>query len=291
MLVAGIKDEREFKIRKRLKKVVYFEANDLSENFSKNRQFAILAPTGTLLSILMHQNYLWEDNAKQMELHGFLVTLSKQGIHKEPSYQQDLLGYGSFAPFELTIEKREIDTYYVIMPYAKSEGARGYYDIIIYSDKELKVNQLQNWKYSVSIYDEWAIGKCGGRLSDDNSWLKNPNYLIKMMPEEDITEPLPVGILLSQAKSNFDMIPYSHVPYEFFIGLYVLDKDMFEIVTQCENWKNSQEVFLHFTAKKGEKEFIIVSTTQEPNQLTSFKLTVFSDVPWQMTPVEPKRKR
>jgi len=85
------------------------------------------------------------------------------------------------------------------------------------------------------------------------------------------------------------MVPYSLVPYEFFIGLYVLDKEMFDLVTESDKWTNSQEVYLYFTVNEELNELVVMPTTQESNQLTSFKITVFTDVPCQLTAIESKQ--
>jgi hypothetical protein len=178
---------------------------------------------------------------------------------------------------EIISESKEgQELFYVILPFGKSGNTRGYYDIIIYSDQDIQTNQLRDWKYSVAVDGEWKIGSCGGQYTEENPWLTNPQYKLKFL--SDVDTPKEVGILLSQSKSVLDMFPYSLIPYEFFIGFYILDKEVFDIVVQTEEWKNSQEVYRYFVLKTG-SEFVILPTTSRPDQLTTYRLKVFSDVP------------
>eukprot|EP01103_Thecamoeba_quadrilineata_P018377 TRINITY_DN696_c0_g1_i1.p1 TRINITY_DN696_c0_g1~~TRINITY_DN696_c0_g1_i1.p1 ORF type:complete len:621 (-),score=112.90 TRINITY_DN696_c0_g1_i1:10-1872(-) len=283
MSAVGIKDDREFEIRRKLQKVYYVEGTNLSADWKENEQFSIAALGDTsVIQILMH--YVYEEKtAKQMEKTGFMVVLSDQGVHKEPSYQQDLIGYGYFEPFDIKVEKRaNKDTFYIMMPYAKSSNVKGYYDMIIYSDGELDIKQLVKWKCSIEALGEWTPELSGGSRSDDVSWFNNPQFTLTLPQEQDSR--IDMTILLSQAKAALDIIPYSLVAYQFYIGYYIFDRELFDVVVQCDKWKNAQETYIHFSIDTTkDNEFIIIPTTHLPGQLTTFTLTILSDIPVQLT--------
>jgi len=113
--------------------------------------------------------------------------------------------------------------------------------------------------------------------------LNNPQFTLRL-PRDPNDPKVTLSILLTQAKAALDLIPYQVMPYQFYIGYYVLDRDLFEIVAQCDTWKNAQETYIHFfidTSK--DNEFVIIPATHNSGQLTSFTITVFSDVPVQLT--------
>jgi len=280
MNVVGLKDDREFAIRRNIHQVYYVEGKNLSSEWKQNNQFSVKpSPNTTKISILMH--YVYEDkSAKQMEKTGFIVVTSDEGFHKEPSYQQDLDGYGTILPYQIDVKKRMDgkELYYILMPYAKGPDVKGYYDMILYADSDLEIRELIDWKHTLSIQGEWTPEISGGDKSGE-TWLNNPQYLLTL--PQDLPEPhVTITILLAQAKAALDLIPYQVMPYQFYIGYYVLEAGHVEtIVTQCETWKNAQETYIHFTVNttKGNK-FVIIPTTHSPGQLTSFTLIVFSDV-------------
>jgi len=215
-----------------------------------------------------------------MENTGFIIISSDEGVHKEPSYQQDLICYGTFEPSEITVQRiPNQQTNYILMPYAKSPKTKGYYDIIVYADGCVEIKELIEWKFSMTCQGEWTAELSGGDTSNE-SWLKNPQYLLTL--PSDLPNPLiSTTILLTQAKAPIDLIPYQIIPYQFYIGFYILEAGHVEsIVAHCKTWKNAQETYLHFQADTSkDNQFIIIPATHFPGQLTSFRLTVFSDTP------------
>jgi len=282
MAAVGIKDEREFALRKTFPKFYYTEGKNLSYEWKFNSQFCIRpAPETTNIQVLMH--YLYEDkNAKQMEKTGFIVVTTDEGIHKEPCYQQDLVGYGRFEPFEIQVRKKQTEqdpeTYYVVMPYAKTTDIKGYYDMIFYSDGDLDIRELIEWKHSTSLQGAWTEEQSGGDRSLE-TWLNNPYYTLKV-PRNPDSPTMTLTISLAQAKAALDLIPYQVMPYQFYIGFYVLDRELFEVVAMCKTWKNAQEIYSHlFIDATKDDEFVIIPATHAAGQLTSFTFTIFSDIP------------
>jgi len=283
MAAIGIKDDREFAVRKTTPNVYYIEGKNLSYEWKDNQQFGIKPRANTnRIIVLMH--YTYEDkSAKQMEKTGFIIVTSDEGIHKEPSFQQDLLGYGAFEPFEIQVQRRpDKEIFYILMPYAKTADVKGYFDMIVYADGDIEIKELINWNNVTTIQGEWTTELSGGDRSLE-TWLSNPQFTLTLPRDENNTK-VTLTILLTQAKAALDLIPYQVMPYQFYIGYYVLDRDLFEIVAQCDTWKNAQETYIHFfidTSK--DNEFVIIPATHNSGQLTSFTITVFSDVPVQLT--------
>jgi len=304
MKAVGIIDTREFPLRKEFpnfRKTIV--GDNLSNEWSQNYQFAILpSPGATKIQILMHYEHQ-DKNASQMEKCGFMVVTSDEGVHKEPSYKQDLIGYGTIDPFTIVVNKDKDVTsekgkdklleehqiqlqakqkYYIVMPYGRTADAKGYYDLIFYSDAHCDVTQLVNWKHTISVQGEWSAEKSGG-CKENEAWLEQ-NPLFKLTLPND-HQKVVMTVMLAQAKAALDLMPFNVTPYQFYIGYYILDKDMFEIVAECEKWKNAQETYVHLAIDTSkDNQFIIVPTTHKPSQLTSFTLTVLSDVPVMLEP-------
>jgi len=168
------------------------------------------------------------------------------------------------------------------MPYAKTADVKGYFDMIVYADGDIEIKELINWNNVTTTQGEWTTDLSGGDRSLE-TWLSNPQFTLTLPRDENNTK-VTLTILLTQAKAALDLIPYQVMPYQFYIGYYVLDRDLFEIVAQCDTWKNAQETYIHFfidTSK--DNEFVIIPATHNSGQLTSFTITVFSDVPVQLT--------
>jgi len=174
------------------------------------------------------------------------------------------------------------ETFYVVMPYAKTTEIRGYYDLIFYADGELEIKELIDWQYSTSLQGAWTEELSGGDRSLE-TWLNNPHYTLKV-PKNPNNPLVTLTISLAQAKAALDLIPYQVMPYQFYVGFYVLDRELFAIVAQCKTWKNAQEIYSHlFIDTTKDDEFVIVPSSHSAGQLTSFALTVYSDVPVELT--------
>eukprot|EP01102_Stenamoeba_stenopodia_P011595 TRINITY_DN3581_c0_g1_i1.p1 TRINITY_DN3581_c0_g1~~TRINITY_DN3581_c0_g1_i1.p1 ORF type:complete len:616 (-),score=199.53 TRINITY_DN3581_c0_g1_i1:140-1987(-) len=272
----SVVDEREFPLRKVFPKKKYLEGRNLSIDWKDNPQFAVVTQPGTSkIRILMHYDY--EDKTVlPMEKIRFMVSQTTQGIHKEPSYQQGHLGYGTNDPFEINIPEDKVgqQNFYVLMPSSKTPDVTGYFDMIVYADGDFEANELQPWKHSSKIDGEWTADQSAGSKENSN-WLSNPQFLLKAPAGQ---EKLPVCVHLAQAKAALDLIPFQVTPYQFWIGFYVIDKERTGILHSTKQFLNSQDVYLHFDLDTTKAtEFIVVVATHKPNQLTTFTLTALSD--------------
>jgi len=82
--------------------------------------------------------------------------------------------------------------------------------------------------------------------------------------------------MLSQTKAGMDFIAFQVVPYQFFIGFYVLED--IDIVFENKNWKNALDIWDIVTLDSTkESDFTIVPTTFKQGQMTGFTITIFSD--------------
>jgi len=100
------------------------------------------------------------------------------------------------------------------------------------------------------------------------------------VPKDPDHPTITLTISLAQTKAALDLIPYQVMPYQFYIGYYVLDRELFEVVAQCKTWKNAQEIYSHlFIDATKDDEFVIIPATHYAGQLTNFTITVYSDIP------------
>jgi len=82
--------------------------------------------------------------------------------------------------------------------------------------------------------------------------------------------------MLSQSKSGMDFIAYQVVPYQYFIGFYILED--IDIIFENKTWKNALDIWDIVTVDSSkESDFYIVPTTFKQNELTGFTITIFSD--------------
>jgi len=82
--------------------------------------------------------------------------------------------------------------------------------------------------------------------------------------------------MLSQAKSGMDFVAFQVIPYQFFIGYYILED--IDIVYENKNWKNALDIWdiVPLDTIK-ESDFYIVPTTFKQEQMTGFTVTIFSE--------------
>jgi hypothetical protein len=267
---------------------------NITSAWDKNPQYVISCPQQqnptNALRVLMH----FDDDAgssvgnDKMTKCGFLVYGTNQDQHKEPSYQTSVAGYGAIEPTAIILrkedpstaaaeapegqKKQEIKPFHCILPYVKGD-AKGRFKIVLFSQEPLVHKELEAWKFKIQKPGQWAEGSAGGCKQFQDTWTTNPRFKIKLPSGRD---KFTMCIMLSQAKSGIDLIPFQVQPYQFFIGFYVLEE--MDIVFENKNWKNALDIWDIVTLDtRKESEFLIVPTTFKQNQLTNFTVTVFSD--------------
>jgi len=215
---------------------------------------------------------------------GFLVFGSIQDDHKEPSFQTQIEGYGANEPTSILLrkpnpgdefdEKKDLPKpYHTIIPYAKGDMVSGAFKIVLFSQEDLTIKKLLDWKYKISVMGEWSTTTAGGCRQSEDTWRTNPSYKLQIPSgQKNFT----MCVMLSQAKAGIDLVPYEVKPYQFFIGFYIEDK--MDIVFENKNWKNALDVWDLVTLDSTrENVFTITPTTFRQGQLTSFTINVFAD--------------
>ncbi len=185
----------------------------------------------------------------------------------------------------------------------------------------MKVRQLQHWKYELSLCGEWTDQTAGGSIQYEKEWTKNPMFVLTLPNHE---KPIEVFVHLEQAQEAADITPFSvdslhpsyfpHTsthslsyfssllfsfplsqhflwfqvyPYQNYIGYYVYDMTLKELLFQTKSFLNSQSVYSVFTLDTSSaSKFIIVPCTHEPGQLARFSLHISSEVEFKVAPVK-----
>jgi len=163
--------------------------------------------------------------------------------------------------------------YQTLIPYGKSEGVRGRFRIAIYSQEELTLRELSDWKFKITAVGEWNEKTGGGCKQFLDTWANNPRYKFRIPKGR---KDFKMSIMLSQTKAGIDFIAFQVVPYQFFIGYYVLED--IDIVFENKNWKNALDIWETVTLDSSkESDFTLVPTTFKQGQHTGFTITIFSD--------------
>lgn len=262
----GIVDDREFELIERFSKEhrQIHSGQNLGIDWTKNPQFRVTAAPGTKAQLLLFYK-VEEKSAKPMEKLGFTVVSTTDGEHNETTYQQNNLGFGTSAPFDLTFEEGKLNA---VIPFAKV-AISGDFSIITYSDAPVEIHELKPWKHKVAVEGEWKGSAAGGCKTHD-TFLDNPRFKLEV-PKDAGT----LNILLTQERMALDMAP-GVMPYKFFIGFYILKPDLKTFVAETDKWKNARETFARVKLDAG--EYVLVATTFKPGEETSFTISVCSDV-------------
>lgn len=138
----------------------------------------------------------------------------------------------------------EIDTAQstVIVPYAKNKDQPDTFSLLIFTktEGEISIKQLKDWQHSQVVKGQWKGKMAGGAQSEDNrkTWHKNPFFSLHIPEKKDVE----VAIVLAQKKNAMEeIIPYQILPYDFFIGFYLYDAEVEQLIGQTTKWKNAME--------------------------------------------------
>jgi len=288
---ANVIDEREFAVQRDFPFRKYIEGK-LIGGWQKNPQFSFWSanqqnPTNALRIMMAFDS---DDGdsllSEKMSKSGFLVIGSLQNVHKEPSYQTGV-EYGTIEPTSIILRQNqavEVDAadkktspewkpYHTLIPYGKMENTSGRFKIVIYSQEEIEVKEVSEWRFKATVSGEWTANSAGGCKQYQDTWSNNPRFKLKLPPGRDKFE---FCLMLSQQKSGMDLVPYQVIPYQFFIGYYILED--LDIVFENKNWKNALDVWDIVTIDTTrQSEVTVIPTTFKQGQLTGFTLTAFAD--------------
>eukprot|EP01099_Mayorella_cantabrigiensis_P004405 TRINITY_DN330_c0_g1_i2.p1 TRINITY_DN330_c0_g1~~TRINITY_DN330_c0_g1_i2.p1 ORF type:complete len:203 (-),score=54.26 TRINITY_DN330_c0_g1_i2:40-648(-) len=198
------------------------------------------------------------------------------------SYQTALEGYGSNKPFFGVFDP---DVKHVVIPYSGESTQHGQFSLLVFTepDKHINISPLKPWKHSVTIEGQWK-GSTAGGCQNHESWINNPKYALELADKKD-DENVPILVMLSQKKSELDLIPYQVMAYQLFIGWYIYDHSMENQIEVCKKWRNAREVVQNYQINfRKHKKVVIVPTTFDPGQETTFSVTVFSDHQLKLSP-------
>jgi len=293
---ANVIDEREFALLRDFPHCQRLEG-EISGVWQKNPQYSFWCPDQKSPTNALRVIMAFDDDdgntllSEKMSKCGFLIFGGYQNVHKEPSYQTSITGYGTIEPLQMLLKTKEVmddeaekappekksqfawKPYNTLIPYAKSENARGRFKIAIYSQEPLMVKELADWKFKTSAVGEWNTKTAGGCKQFLDTWSNNPRFKFRIPKgRKEFT----MCIMLSQTKAGMDFIAFQVVPYQFFIGFYVLED--IDIVFENKNWKNALDIWdLVSLDSSKESDFFLVPTTFKQAQLTGFTVTIFSD--------------
>jgi len=291
---AGVVDEREFSLQRDFPSRQSVEGKIVGGGWQKNPQFSLSCtnnsnPTNAV-RIIMH----FDDDdggglaSDKMVKTGFLVFGSSQDSHKEPSYYTSCEGYGTIEPTVLLFRRDPPDNsspadpsakkpdwrpFHTLVPYGKTDNVKGRFQLVIYAMEPLAIKELIEWKFKTSATGEWNANTAGGCKQYQDTWMTNPKFTLELPKGR---KDLKLCLMLSQAKSPMDLVAFQVMPYQFFIGYYVL-ADM-DILYESPKWLNSLDVWDTFTMDTSQHNtFTVMPTTFKQGQLTNFSITVLCD--------------
>eukprot|EP01099_Mayorella_cantabrigiensis_P004406 TRINITY_DN330_c0_g1_i3.p1 TRINITY_DN330_c0_g1~~TRINITY_DN330_c0_g1_i3.p1 ORF type:complete len:660 (-),score=187.11 TRINITY_DN330_c0_g1_i3:40-1926(-) len=295
---AGIEDDREFEVKKgdlthRTRQL----GDPLEYDWKKSQQFVISVKEKTEVCVILRflgpgsllpgagnqsPRSIETTDLLQGTKTGFVVVTTAEGHHNEMSYQTALEGYGSNKPFFGVFDP---DVKHVVIPYSGESTQHGQFSLLVFTepDKHINISPLKPWKHSVTIEGQWK-GSTAGGCQNHESWINNPKYALELADKKD-DENVPILVMLSQKKSELDLIPYQVMAYQLFIGWYIYDHSMENQIEVCKKWRNAREVVQNYQINfRKHKKVVIVPTTFDPGQETTFSVTVFSDHQLKLSP-------
>jgi len=286
---ADVIDEREFALQRDFHSRQFIEGK-IGGGWQKSPQYSLSCannnnPTNAV-RVIMHFDDDDGGLTDKMAKTGFLVFGSTQEVHKEPSYYTSCEGYGAIEPTVLLLKKdpppaeeanqpKKLDwkPFHTLVPYGKTDAVRGRFKIVIYAQEPLVIKELVDWKNKVSVPGEWNANTAGGCKQYQDTWTSNPKFTLELPAGRKGVQ---VAIMLSQAKSPMDLVAFQVMPYQFFIGYYVL-ADM-DILFETPKWLNSLDVWDVVTLDTTmQNTLTVMPTTFKQGQLTNFTVTVLSD--------------
>jgi hypothetical protein len=268
MKAVGVEDYQEIALLQDWSHRTRVQGSGLNYEWQKSPQFAISAPKPTPVRILLHH----QDVIDNSNL-GYVVISGKNAVHKQPSLTE-LIGHGTNTPFETTLDP---SFYTIVVPYAKTKDQPPNFSLLVFAKEgdEIEVKELVDWKYCQTIKGEWKGKKAGGCQNEKKTWHKNPFFSLVIPKKENVD----VAIVLSQKKNAMEeIIPFQTLPYDFYIGYYLYDADVEDLIGQSDKWKNALEVMKDWRLNGVERrQYTIIPTTFKAGEETSFTLSVYSD--------------
>eukprot|EP01096_Ripella_sp_DP13-Kostka_P017804 TRINITY_DN929_c0_g2_i1.p1 TRINITY_DN929_c0_g2~~TRINITY_DN929_c0_g2_i1.p1 ORF type:complete len:631 (+),score=324.91 TRINITY_DN929_c0_g2_i1:53-1894(+) len=267
----NVVDEREFPLKQKHPKRFHVSGSNLKkDDWKANAQWTVKTAAAASWSIILNYNDPLSKTTMPMEKTGFFVVENTQTVFKEKSYILDKPpSYGGVEP--ITIDSAAGQSHY-ISAYAKPSDIIGEYTFVIYSDSDLEVKELKDWKHSISINGEWVDESAGGCIEHD-SWVKNPMYSLTLP-----ARPVDVLIVLAQEKAAVDNQAFLVKTYKTFIGFYLYEPSLQDVIDQTKKWKNARETGGHFHLDgAAQSELVVVPATHKPGEEVKYSISIFYD--------------
>jgi len=230
----NIVDQREFELKRAHKHRHIIEHTGLAEDWHDNPQIIVSGPASAEIFLLMHYDDPISKTTLPMEKCAFVAFRNSQQQFKELTYWHDNLQYAKVAPLSIIIQEQGAS--YCLIPYSKLSKATGKWHIVAYSDSEFNIETLKAWPNSKSFAGKWEGENAGGCIEHQATFVKNPRYRLKL-PSKVVT----LGICISQEKNLGDVEPFAIIPYKYYIGYYLIDKDPLSPIQRILKWKNARE--------------------------------------------------
>ncbi|BFU18841.1 calpain large subunit domain III containing protein [Entamoeba histolytica HM-1:IMSS-B] len=243
--------------------------------FYHNYQYVIETKKDTKMSITMEQ----PDNKNKI---GFYLFETKQTDRKEIDFGElveETTNLISNVCVGKNFKLREGK--YILVPCTSEAGEVGEFKLKIYYEEEnVIIKELtKEWSNIVSVNGEWKEGTAGGSVDDPESFVTNPQYVIKAKYNKE--ECKDIIILLSQFIGASGKIESIGLPV--FVNLeQKLDADDINednLVNLPEAWVRNRNVFTCFEVDEEDGlEVIVIPSTMKPNTFANFKITILTDV-------------
>jgi len=276
----NIVDSREFELKRKFKhRTMVSNRGLVGEDgwVKENAQFCITGPKGAELHLILHYDDPISKTTQPMEKCSFVVVPIGQNKYKEQSYCQDNIVYGRVEPAVLTLA--EEDSKLAVLCYSKTPSKlTGQWNLVAYSDTEISLTELIAWPHSSTIEGKWEGESAAGSVVEQETFTKNPKYLIELPPQT-----VQLYVSLGQQKNMGDVNPFHIVPYKFYTGTYIFDKDITDPIDRDPlfrtlKFKNGRETNDLYTLDGKELEkVILIPATHKPGEVGSYTLKLCSD--------------
>jgi len=284
----NIVDSREFELKRKYKHRTIVGSQGLvgEEGWQQqNPQFCITGTKGAEIHMIMHYDDPISKTTQPMEKCSFVTFANQQTKYKELSYWHENLLYGRLDPVSLTL--LEDDSSNCVISFSKSSTKlTGKWHLVAYSDTKINISELTAWPFKETVTGKWEGATAGGCITEQETFTNNPKFVIELPPQK-----VQLACCLSQEKNMGDVEPFSIVPYKFYTGLYIFDKDITDPIdrdpiARTTKFKNGRDNNGLFEIDGNEhSKVILIPSTHKPNETGSFSLQIASDAEVKISPL------
>mmetsp|Transcript_22625 Transcript_22625/g.34448 ORF Transcript_22625/g.34448 Transcript_22625/m.34448 type:complete len:546 (+) Transcript_22625:41-1678(+) len=277
----SVVDSREFELKRKYKHRTIVGGKGLSgeDGWQKeNPQFCITGSQGAEIHLILHYDDPISKTTQPMEKCSFITFPNEQTKFKELSYWHENIIYGRVDPISLTLAEDTSSN--CVIPYSKSSTKlTGNWSLVAYSDTEINISEVVAWPFKETIEGKWEGESAGGCITEQETFSNNPKFVVEL-PSQTVQ----LACCLGQQKNMGDVEPFSIVPYKFYMGLYIFDKDVTDPIdrdpiartTKFKNGRENNGIFSIDGSKHS--KVIVIPSTHKPGECGTFTLQIASDV-------------